>query len=123
MAAVLAPGGQFVFETRNPACAPWQNWVPERSEIALVAPDGVLVRLWHQLVERQGDYVTFDQYHAFEGCAAPVVSRSCLRFSTVDQIETLATAAGLRVDRVVGGWQGGAFTGTEPEIIAHLQVV
>tara|TARA_B100000780_G_scaffold216713_1_gene156051 strand:- start:138 stop:320 length:183 start_codon:yes stop_codon:yes gene_type:complete len=60
--------------------------VPEWSKIALVAPDGVPVRLWHQLVERQGDYVTFDQYHAFEGCAAPVVSRSCLRFCTVDQI-------------------------------------
>ncbi len=97
--------------------------MPERSEIALVAPDGVPLRLWYQLVERQGDYVTFDQYHAFEGCAAPVVLRSCLQFSTVDQIETLATAAGLRVDRVVGDWQVGAFAGTEPEIIVHLKVV
>jgi hypothetical protein len=97
--------------------------VPERSEIALVAPDRVLVRLWHQLVERQGDYVTFDQYHSFEVCAAPVVSRSCLRFSMMGQIKTLATAARLRFDRVVDDWQGEAFAGTEPEIIAHLQVV
>ena len=43
--AVLAPGRQFVFETRNPACAPWQNWVPARSEIALVTADDVAVRL------------------------------------------------------------------------------
>ena len=45
VAAVLAPGRQFVFETRNPACAPWQNWVPARSEIALVTADDVAVRL------------------------------------------------------------------------------
>jgi hypothetical protein len=25
VSAVLAPGGQFVFETHNPACAPWQK--------------------------------------------------------------------------------------------------
>ena len=57
VAAVLAPGRQFVFETRNPACAPWQNWVPARSEIALVTADDVAVRLWHQLVEITDDYV------------------------------------------------------------------
>ena len=123
VAAVLAPGRQFVFETRNPACAPWQNWVPARSEIALVTADDVAVRLWHQLVEITDDYVTFDQYHAFADRTAPVISRSCLRFCTLAQIEAFATAAGLRVVRVVGDWKGAAFTGIEREIIVHLQRV
>lgn len=94
VAAVLVLGGQFVFETRNLACALWNNWVPERSEIALAAPDGVPVCLWYQLVERQGDYVAFDRSYAFEGSAALIVLLSCLWFSTVNPIETLATAAG-----------------------------
>ena len=123
VAAVLAPGRQFVFETRNPACAPWQNWVPARSEIALVTADDVAVRFWHQLVEITDDYVTFDQYHAFADRTAPVISRSCLRFCTLAQIEAFATAAGLRVVRVVGDWKGAAFTGIEREIIVHLQRV
>ena len=113
VAAVLAPGRQFVFETRNPACAPWQNWVPARSEIALVTADDVAVRLWHQLVEITDDYVTFDQYHAFADRTAPVISRSCLRFCTLAQIEAFATAAGLRVVWVVSDWKGAAFTGIE----------
>ena len=112
-----------MFETRNPACAPWQNWVPARSEIALVTADDVAVRLWHQLVEITDDYVTFDQYHAFADRTAPVISRSCLRFCTLAQIEAFATAAGLRVVRVVGDWKGAAFTGIEREIIVHLQRV
>tara|TARA_B100000780_G_C21056851_1_gene424618 strand:- start:220 stop:348 length:129 start_codon:yes stop_codon:yes gene_type:complete len=41
----------------------------------------------------------------------------------MNQIKTLAIAARLRFDRVVDDWQGEAFAGTEPEIIAHLQVV
>jgi SAM-dependent methyltransferase len=123
VAAVLAPGRQFVFETRNPACAPWQNWVPTRSEIALFTADDVAARLWHQQVEITGDYVTFDQYHAFADPTALVISRSCLRFCTLAQIEAFATAAGLRVVRVVGDWKGAAFTCIEREIIVHLQRV
>jgi len=76
VAAVLASGRQFVFETRNPACAPRQNWVPARSEIALLTADDGAVRLWHQQVEITDGYVTFDQYHAFADRTALVISRS-----------------------------------------------
>lgn len=37
---LLAPEGQFVFDTRNPAWRAWLNWVPERSKRQLKLPGG-----------------------------------------------------------------------------------
>ncbi|MFD6620214.1 class I SAM-dependent methyltransferase, partial [Streptomyces albidoflavus] len=63
---LLAPGGRFAFETRNPAVRAWEGWTPS----AAVVVDGV--RVAHEVVRGfDGRTVTFDTTFLAEGWSGP----------------------------------------------------
>lgn len=115
--AALAPGGRFVFETRNPAARAWETWTPDRvREVA--DGDGGFVRVWHEVetpVPR--DRVTFTE--TFEGARweRPQVDRTTLRFLDVDALTRFLGEAGFVVTEQYGDWGREPLTPASPEII------
>ena len=97
--ARLAPGGRFVFETRNPG-RPWAaRWTGSRMV------DGVRVERW---VDRaSGEHITFTTRYHLPGGARDSVSR--LRFAPLATVLRLARAAGFTPGPVRGDWDGAAF--------------
>ncbi|WEO95551.1 class I SAM-dependent methyltransferase [Streptomyces sp. FXJ1.172] len=115
--AALAPGGRFVFETRNPAVRPWATWTPERVRQVADA-DGRPVRVWHEVEEPvAGDRVTFTETFAGAPWDAPRVSRSTLRFLGPDALSAFLAEAGLRVTEQYGDFGRGPLTRESPEIL------
>ncbi|MFF7972008.1 methyltransferase domain-containing protein [Streptomyces sp. NPDC007905] len=121
--AALAPGGRFVFETRNPAARAWSSWTPENARHVTDA-DGHAVRVWHEVEEPlAGDRVTFTE--TFEGgpWERPRTSRSTLRFLGADALPGFLSGAGLRVAEQYGDWKRGPLTSESPEIITVAEPV
>ena len=122
---LLAPEGQFVFDTSNPAWRAWLNWVPERSKRQLELPGGGHVRIWHNVLDVSTGYVSFEEHYAFEGQGAGpeerLVSHSRLRFATLDEITGLAEIAGLAVASAYGDWDRQEISNDAPELIVSLR--
>ncbi|MGW2649464.1 class I SAM-dependent methyltransferase [Streptomyces sp. NPDC001393] len=119
--AALAPGGRFVFETRNPAGMPWTAWTPDRVRQVTDA-DGRLVRVWHQVEEPvTGDRVTFTETFEGEPWETPRVSRSTLRFLGPEALSAFLAQAGLRVTEQYGDFGRGRLTRQSPEILTTAE--
>jgi SAM-dependent methyltransferase len=108
----LAPGGRFVFESRNPAIDWGRRWRFEREELAA---EGTKVVYTVQALSRQGEFLSFEQSYAFPD--ETLVSLSTLRFMPREAIEAQLGAARLRADAVLGDWDRMPFDGTQDEMI------
>ncbi len=99
--AALAPGGRFVFETRDPAREAWLEWNREatyqRVEVAGVG----VVEKWTELVEVREPFVTFRSEYVFESDGARLTSESTLRFRSRAEVGVLA-GNGVRRRRSTG---------------------
>jgi SAM-dependent methyltransferase len=99
----LKPAGVIAFESRNPAID-WANaW---RYDIVLKAPGATIVETRHVLA-RETDRMTFELRYRFPD--EVLVSRSELRFLPSPSIERLLNASGLRVQKLLGDWDGSVF--------------
>jgi SAM-dependent methyltransferase len=115
--SLLADGGRFVFETRNPRARAWERWTPHDAVEAERA-DGSVVRMTHDVeTPVDGDLVTFTTTYSSPGWEEPRVSRSTLRFVEADALAALLIDAGLVIDQQFGDWDGRPLTDTSPEII------
>lgn len=115
--AALAPEGRFAFETRNPAARAWETWTPDR-ERRLTAPDGSVVRVWHEVEGAPvAGRVTFTETFAGGCWPQPQVSRTTLRFLDGDALSGFLASAGLTVAERYGDWDRSPLTSASPEII------
>jgi SAM-dependent methyltransferase len=112
----LAPGGHFAFESRNPHARMWQRWTPDDVTEATDAA-GRTVRVWHEVEHVDGEFVTFTENFAVDGCADPRTSRSTLRFVTAEHLDHLLTGAGFVIDERYGDWDRSPFGHDSREII------
>jgi SAM-dependent methyltransferase len=114
---LLAPGGRFAFETRNPVVRAWEGWT--REEVAVVDdPDLGPVRYWREVVTPfDGELLTFT--HTFTGPRwdAPQHARSTLRFLTAERLDAFLAAAGFEVAERYGGFGGEAYAAEAAEIV------
>ncbi|MFC0007698.1 class I SAM-dependent methyltransferase [Micromonospora siamensis] len=113
---VLAPGGRFAFETRNPAVRPWDSWTPANG-VRITGPDGAPVDVAHRVDRLDGPVVTFTTSFTAPAWPAPRTSRSSLRFLDAPALDGFLAEAGLVVRRRHGDWDGSPLTATSPEII------
>ncbi|MEU6535414.1 class I SAM-dependent methyltransferase [Streptomyces sp. NPDC047000] len=115
--SALAPGGRFVFETRNPAVRPWERWTPDRVR---EVPDGHggVVRVRHEVRGPVGgERVTFTETYEVVGGGSPRVSVTTLRFLAPGVLAGFLAEAGLRVEGQYGDWDLGPVWAGSPEII------
>jgi hypothetical protein len=103
MRAYLAEGGLIVFETRNPLIDWHRRWHGETTDLMV---DGVAVRQRLQVFSVAADRIAFETRYEFPD--EVLVSASELRFLSREAIETYLSASGLRVETVVGDWNGEA---------------
>lgn len=122
LARTLAPGGRFLFETRNPLAEAWSAWRPENA-VTIADAEGALVKITTRIVrDFDGASVTFA--HAFDGRgpSLPIVSVSTLRFLDQRGLDRFLVEAGFRIDERFGDFQGGAVGPASPELITFASV-
>jgi SAM-dependent methyltransferase len=112
----LTPGGRFAFETRNPLDRAWERWTPD--DVTEIRDDaGAAIRVWHDVLEVDGEYVRFNETFASDSWDAPRVSTSTLRFLPAGELDHFLAEAGLAVDERYGDWDRRLFTPASREII------
>ncbi len=113
----LAPGGRFVFETRNPGARAWERWIPENAR-EVTGVDGETVRVEHEVrLPLDDDLVTFAEHFSSTAWPASETSSSTLRFLTPERLAEALRAAGFETAAVWGDWSRAPLTATSPEII------
>ena len=113
----LAPGGRFVFDTRNPTARAWETWTPDRIHEA-ADPEGAVAWMWHEVVHPvQGDRVTFTSTYEGVRWDSPQVTTSTLRFLDTHGLRSFLAEAGLMIEEQYGDWGRGQVTQASPELI------
>lgn len=114
--AALIPDGSFVFETRNPSARGWEHWVPANA--VTIEHDGEQVRMEHEVeTPVEGELVSFTVTFSSPSWKRPMVSRSTLRFLTVEKLAMFLSDAGLTIKEQFGDWDRSPLTDTSTEII------
>lgn len=113
----LAPGGRFVFDSRNPADAAWRRWTPGRTERRLDHPELGPVRAWNDATHDPAtEVVTYRTvYETPDGTRREAEAH--IRFAAKDAIAAALAEAGLGVERWLGSWAGEPWRPDSPEII------
>jgi SAM-dependent methyltransferase len=98
--SALHPGGRLVFETRDPAAKAWREWNRENSYKHTVIPGVGGVRTWVELVDVDGDILSFRWTFVFDADGAQLTSDSTLRFRTRDEVSASLGTAGYLLNEV-----------------------
>ncbi|MEZ2130943.1 MULTISPECIES: class I SAM-dependent methyltransferase [unclassified Sinorhizobium] len=116
--AHLEDGGRLIFESRNPAARPWEEWTPGLSAKTIRHDDIGDVDIHHRLLSVRDDLVAFETIQQFRRSGETLTSRSTLQFPTKNQIESQLPSAGFSDVVWLGDWQGGSWSPMSREIIA-----
>lgn len=107
IAAHLALGGRFLFDTRNPARREWEEWTPEASRERLSDPEFGAVEVWNDVARDPATgIVTYWTHYEVAGTGRRFSADARLAFPERSEVETLIEAAGLRVLSLFGDWKG-----------------
>jgi len=98
--AALAPGGRFVFETRDPARKAWLEWNREATYRRIEVPGVGVVENWTDLLAVDEPFVTFRATYNFAKDGTTLTSDSTLRFRSRAEIEKSLQTTGFRVAEV-----------------------
>ena len=116
--AHLAPGGRFIFDTRNPLVEEWREWTPEQSQRVVDHPTLGPVRAWNDVQRDEATgIVTYDTFYAPDSGDAVLTARSQIAFPSREELERLLAEAGLAATDWFGDWQGGPPGLDRPEIV------
>ncbi|MBE1205570.1 methyltransferase domain-containing protein [Aminobacter carboxidus] len=118
IAAHLAPGGCFIFDSRNPLAKEWLQWGPDDSRRTIAHPTFGLVEAWNDAVQDAASgIVTYDTFYRVPADGWQFHARSRIAFPAQERLAAMMTEAGLAVDRWLGSWQGAAYAPDMGEII------
>ena len=112
----LAPGGKFVFGTRNPLVRAWESWTPEHAT-DVVDHRGRALRVSHHVESVNGDVVTLTETTATREGETLRVDTSSLRFLDTENLDEFLHEAGLEVEVRYGDWSRAPFTATSDNIV------
>lgn len=114
----LAPGGRFIFDSRNPAVAEWREWVPAESLRRLTHPRFGAVAAWNDVDHDSATgIVTYQSFYRIEATGRELGAASRIRFAPKEAIARHIADAGLAVETWLGDWEGGPWHEAAKEII------
>lgn len=100
----LAPGGRFVFESRNPAIDWASRWHGSSTDLAVGRKRVVISR---KVLLIAPEYITWDTTYTLPDTT--LTSQSTLRFLSNDQIAARLQDCGLHLDALYGDWDESPF--------------
>lgn len=109
--ARLRVGGALAFESRNPAAREWETW-SSAGATHRETPHGELVE-WMDVDVVDERTVRFRAHNRFVATGETVTEEQSLIFRSRAEIEGDLSNAGFAVERVLGGWDGSPFAGSE----------
>ena len=112
----LAPGGTFIFDTRNPALREWEQW-DRGTPMSVTDPAGRELQISYEVLDVTGEVVTLTETTSDREGQPLRVDRGQLRFLGIDPLTTFLTNAGFEVDAQYGSWDRAPLTSTSPEVI------
>jgi len=114
----LAPGGRFVFETRNPAAQAWLRWTPERTRSTVeTSKHGRIEQCFDAVANGDTGIVDIAQHDRYLDTGVQRVGHSRIRFISQDHVAGLLARADLIAMAWYGDWDRRPFSSTAPEII------
>lgn len=118
IAAHLAPGGRFIFDSRNPACREWEEWGPEESMRIVEHPRFGAVSAWNDVAHDPATgIVTYDTHYEIRATGQRLSAASRIAFPEKAELEALIAQSGLTVHRWLGDWQGNDWQPGAAELI------
>jgi ubiquinone/menaquinone biosynthesis C-methylase UbiE len=111
----LKPEGLIVFESRNPEIDWASVW---NYELRMETPFGTVVES-RRLIVMENDRMTFELRYEFPD--EILFSASDLRFMSRREIEERLTSSGLRIEKVLGDWNGKPFETSSHEMIFRVR--
>ncbi|BBK36948.1 methyltransferase [Allostella sp. ATCC 35155] len=113
----LAPGGRYIFDSRNPDCAAWRAWGPDESRRRLDGSPLGPVAAWNDARwDAATGIVTYRTvYETADGRRLEADAR--IAFPPRAEIAAALADAGLGVERWLGSWAGEPWRDGDPEII------
>lgn len=118
IASHLAPGGTFIFDSRNPAVQEWRNWTPDETRRTISVPELGDIEAWNDVCfDPASGTVAYDTVYRDPRSGQNWRATSRLLFSDQSQIAAVIASTGLKVQRWMGDWSGGPMTADSPEII------
>jgi SAM-dependent methyltransferase len=113
----LAPGGRFVFDSRNPEARAWDLWGPEASRAVLPHSVYGTVERWNEVHETDepGVVAYATNYRLPDGRHLRALSR--IAFPALEPLHRQITEAGLVVERWAGDAAGGPMRPGCPDFI------
>ena len=118
IAAHLAPGGRFIFDSRNPVVEEWKKWTPDATRRTIAVPDLGQIEAWNDArFDHASGTVAYDTIYSEPRSGRKWQATSRLLFGEQAQIAEVIASAGLSVQRWMGDWTGGPMTPNSPEII------
>lgn len=107
IAAHMAPGGRFIFDSRDPTVREWQEWTPEASRRRIDHPRLGPVDAWNDVAEDPDTgIVTYGTHYRILADGRVLSAQSQIAFPPRAQLERLIAEAGLVVDTWLGDWTG-----------------
>jgi SAM-dependent methyltransferase len=114
----LAPGGVFVFDSRNPGMEVWRSWNPQESERMLQHPRLGAVKAWNDTVkDAVTGVVTYETNYEVLASGRRLSAKSKIAFPIKEALDEMLDDAGLSVEEWLGDWTGGSYSRTSPEMI------
>ena len=118
ISAHLAPGGSFIFDSREPLVHEWLEWSPQCSERWIDDPELGRLRAFNDAHhDKATGIVTYGTYYQADD-GRSWAAQSGIRFRPQPGIAGCIHEASLAVDRWLGDWRGGPLGAGRPEIIA-----
>ena len=85
--AMLAPGGLFAFESRNPLARAWELWTPRETRRTVVDPAVGPIDTWTVVDTVSDGFLTTVQHYRFAASGDELTARTVLRFRSLEELE------------------------------------
>lgn len=118
IAAHLAPGGRFIFDTRNPACPARKTRSADETRRQLRHPRLGAVEAWNESTyDDETGVLSYENAYRVSDTGDVFSATAQIRYTPQPDLAGMITDAGLAVEDWLGDWTGTQFQPISPEII------